>query len=180
MFLMLLRHTKSSWSEPGMSDHDRTLNDRGRSNAVAMANYIRDVCPLPQMIICSSAVRTQETLAPILTALGDDAPEPFVTRAIYEAPGAAYINQIASGPDGSNVLVVGHNPTTESLAINLSGGDPRLLGDIATGYPTGGLTILEFKDGPWADALTQAGTHVGFTAPHLLKKDTVPGRVHLG
>lgn len=170
MFLMLMRHTKSSWSEPGMTDHDRRLNDRGRRGAVAMAEHIANHCPTPAAIICSSAVRTQETLDPIVEALGLHAPEPRLTRAIYEAPASSYLAEIAKVQNGANILIVGHNPTTEALAIGLSGDDLQLRGELATGYPTGGLTILEFADGSWEEALSGPGRFVSFTAPRLLPK----------
>ncbi|MEM1365540.1 MAG: hypothetical protein AAGH82_07285 [Pseudomonadota bacterium] len=100
--------------------------------------------------------------------MGQSAPKPRLTRAIYEAPEAAYLREISDLPDGQNVLVVGHNPTTESLAIRLTNGDHQLLDQVATGYPTGGLTILEFDPGPWADALSSTGRFISFTAPRLL------------
>src|SRR5262249_42176276 len=39
--LYLLRHAKSSWKDPGLDDHDRPLNKRGRQAAKLMATYLR-------------------------------------------------------------------------------------------------------------------------------------------
>jgi phosphohistidine phosphatase len=174
MFLMLYRHTKSSWSQPGMQDHDRLLNKRGVAAAAAMADHISGGPCLPDYIICSTAERTRQTLAPLLDKLGDSAPEPVFSRSIYEAPASAYRAAIAEAPPGSNVLVVGHNPTTEMLALELTrskSGTPsaELLQNIALGYPTGGLTIIEFPDGPWDEALQKQGDFVSFTAPKMLQ-----------
>ena len=61
--LLLMRHAKSSWANPDLIDFDRGLNDSGNRAAQAMATHLSQEMPLPDMIICSSAQRTRETLA---------------------------------------------------------------------------------------------------------------------
>jgi len=66
--LHLLRHAKSSWKDSGLNDHDRPLNKRGRQTAKMMAAYLRRAKIAPDLVICSTAVRAQQTLDPILKA----------------------------------------------------------------------------------------------------------------
>ena len=64
-FLHLLRHAKSSWKDPGLNDHDRPLSKRGRQTAKMMAAYLRRAKIAPDLVICSTAMRAQQTLSPI-------------------------------------------------------------------------------------------------------------------
>ena len=59
--LLLLRHAKSSWKETESSDHDRPLNKRGRRTAPLIGEYLQAEGLLPDLILCSSAVRAHET-----------------------------------------------------------------------------------------------------------------------
>ena len=63
--LLLLRHAKSAWSDPRLDDHDRPLNGRGERAAKAMADHIAREGPRPDLILCSTAMRTRQTLAPL-------------------------------------------------------------------------------------------------------------------
>ena len=67
--LFLLRHAKSSWSEPGLADFNRPLNERGRRAAPLIARYLAHCDLLPDLILCSAALRTRETLALMLPGL---------------------------------------------------------------------------------------------------------------
>ena len=60
--LLLLRHAKSSWSDPSMTDHERPLNDRGRRTAPRMGRLTRTLDRLPDLILSSDARRTRETV----------------------------------------------------------------------------------------------------------------------
>jgi phosphohistidine phosphatase len=68
-FFYLLRHAKSSWKEPGLNDHDRPLNKRGRNAAKMMAKYLRRSEIKPDLVICSTAIRAKQTLDPIVKAI---------------------------------------------------------------------------------------------------------------
>jgi len=59
--LLILRHAKSSWSHPGLSDHDRPLNKRGKRDAPRMGQLLREEGLLPDLIISSSAKRAKTT-----------------------------------------------------------------------------------------------------------------------
>jgi phosphohistidine phosphatase len=69
--LHLLRHAKSSWDQP-LADHDRPLNGRGRRSADALSRHLPTIGVAPQVVLCSSAARTTETLERIRPGLPDD------------------------------------------------------------------------------------------------------------
>ncbi|MFI5000638.1 MAG: SixA phosphatase family protein, partial [Reyranellales bacterium] len=67
--ILLLRHAKSGWGDASLADHDRPLNRRGERAAEAMAVHIVRQAPRPDLILCSTATRTCQTLAPLLRRL---------------------------------------------------------------------------------------------------------------
>ncbi len=81
---MLLRHAKSSWGAPTLSDHERPLSPRGERAAAAMGMYLARSEPAPDVILCSSARRTRETLDTVRARLSG-APRVSVEDALYGA-----------------------------------------------------------------------------------------------
>lgn len=164
--LLLLRHAKSSWADPGHADFDRPLNSRGRTAAPAMGRFMAESGLLPQRIVCSSAQRARETLALMLPRLASDMEVTF-TRRLYEADGEGYLKAARSAGGTANMLMlVGHNPAMEDVAQVLAPtGDAEALERLREKYPTCGLAVLEF-DGPrWTGAGPGAGRLVAFHTP---------------
>ena len=59
--IFLIRHAKSSWNDPDLSDLDRPLNRRGKENAPMMAKRMSLNWSPPEAVFCSPALRTRET-----------------------------------------------------------------------------------------------------------------------
>jgi len=59
--LLLLRHAKSSWKHPELADHDRPLNKRGKRTAPRVSALLQDEDLIPDLILCSPAVRAHTT-----------------------------------------------------------------------------------------------------------------------
>lgn len=164
--LMLLRHGKSSWDEPGLADRDRTLSPRGRRDAEAMATVIAADYP-PDRILCSPTRRTQETLAALLSRLGER-PDVVIAEELYGQPGD-YCDVIAAeGGEAEHLLVIGHNPAIQATALALVGsGDKALRAQLAEKFPTGALVVIRFK-GKWSAIGPSAGKLVAFHKPRDL------------
>jgi len=96
--LHLLRHAKSSWKVPGLNDHDRPLSKRGRQTAKMMAAYLRRAKIAPDLVICSTATRAQQTLDPIVKA--KKPPKVVLEREIYGGAQRALWEQLR--PDDEN------------------------------------------------------------------------------
>jgi len=164
--LYILRHAKSSWKTDGLDDFHRPLNARGRKAAPAMGNYMQQHGILPDLILCSAAVRARETLDLILTALeGEPAVE--VDEGLYLAGAGTLLDRLRrldSGPD--SVMVIGHNPGLHDLALSLSAPGEQQV-PVAK-YPTAALTELEFTDRNWPDVGPGTGDVVRFVAPRTL------------
>ena len=67
--LSLLRHAKSNWDDPTLPDHERPLSPRGIKAATRMSRYLADEALIPDLVVCSDAVRTRATLALLFTPL---------------------------------------------------------------------------------------------------------------
>jgi phosphohistidine phosphatase len=146
--LYLLRHAKSSWDEPGLADHDRPLAKRGRRAADAMARHLRENEVAPELVLCSTARRARETFERIEPAL--EAPEVRFERELYGATPHGLLERLQRVPDSvASVMVVGHNPTLEELALDLARPSPARR-ELEAKFPTGALATLELP-GSWGD-----------------------------
>ena len=138
--LYVLRHAKSSWDDPALPDVDRPLSARGRRNAAALADHVRRAGLSPELVLCSAALRTRETLAALLPALEGDT-EISIESGLYGASDEDLLARLRKVPEPTrSVLLVGHNPGLEDLVA-------RLAGDAAPErLPTGALVVLESED----------------------------------
>jgi phosphohistidine phosphatase len=126
--LMLMRHAKSSWADEGMDDFSRPLNGRGHRTAPTIAKWIVEKGFTPDTVLCSAAVRTQQTLA-ILTDVWNEHGEHHYDRhdcpELYLASTNAILDCVSkrcnTDPLPSKVMVIGHNPGLELTASMLSG-----------------------------------------------------------
>src|SRR6476659_8933224 len=59
--LLLVRHAKSSWDQPGLSDFERPLNERGKTEAPEMARRIKERGIELDHLISSTAKRARKT-----------------------------------------------------------------------------------------------------------------------
>jgi phosphohistidine phosphatase len=168
--ILLLRHAKSSWSDGRLGDHERPLNARGERAARAMADHIARLEPRPELILCSTALRTRQTLAPVLKQLGVPSPPISLENGLYLAPEAALLTQLRKLPEGvSTVLLVGHNDGIADLARALAGsGAPEALARLAEKFPTGTLAVLRLDGRPWPELAPGAAQLVDFVRPRDL------------
>lgn len=150
--ILLLRHAKSAWNVPNQSDHDRPLNDRGERAARVMAAHIVAKAPRPDLILCSTAARTRQTLAPLVTALGNPTPPISLEKQLYLASESDLMGRLQTlSQDIGTVLLVGHNEGIGELAAALAGQGPRdALERLREKYPTGTLATLALRHGPWS------------------------------
>lgn len=119
--LTLMRHAKSSWDDVSLSDHERPLNKRGEMAAITMAKRLKASGYEPSLVIVSSARRTQQT-AEVLQEVHGGALNMMTEPALYEAGPEVYKRVIRRVEEGVNhLMMIGHNPTMEWLASELSG-----------------------------------------------------------
>ncbi len=115
-----MRHAKSSWKTPDISDHDRPLNNRGEKAAPFMGNWMKDNGLTPDYILSSSALRAHTT-AKLVAENCDFAEKIDKCEELYLADYEVYIKQIKDlKKDPQTLLLVGHNPTIENFCAHLT------------------------------------------------------------
>jgi len=120
--LTLLRHAKSSWKDPALTDIERPLNKRGRRDARAMAHRIVEHGATLTTIFASPARRSRETLTRILLTLPAQDTSITVDQAFYTFECDALVNAIRSFDDNlQDVMIIGHNPALEEAITWMTG-----------------------------------------------------------
>ena len=149
-----------------MADFDRPLAERGRASAAAVGALMAQEMYLPDLVVCSTAQRTRETLAYLVPHFRHDMTV-RLTRAIYEASTDDLLALIRRyGGDARSLLVIGHNPSMEELAQSLSPlGDDRNLTRLAAKFPTAALAVIDFSAANWGDIGPGAGRLAAYHTP---------------
>ena len=164
--LLLLRHAKSSWEDPGLADHDRPLTPRGRRACKLVAAHLGSEGIRPDLVLCSSARRTRDTLERISPALGDEV-EVLIEDALYGASHRALRERLrALADDVGTVMLIGHNPAIQDLALDLAGDGSEIAG-VRRKYPTAALATLEHL-GAWQELDAGCADLVAFVRPKEL------------
>ena len=145
--LYLLRHAKSSWSDPTLPDRERPLAPRGRRDAKRIADHLVRLGIAPELVLCSSARRTRETLELLEPALG--AATVSLEAELYAAWAGALLERLHAVPETvASVMLIGHNPGLQELALELvSAGDE--LARLEAKFPTAALATLTIATATW-------------------------------
>jgi phosphohistidine phosphatase len=159
--LILIRHAKSDWSEPGQQDIDRPLNARGRRDAAALGRWLASRGDVPDLVLCSSAARTAETLALILPELPQQ-PQVQHSAELYHADPAVILAQIARAT-GKVVMVVGHNPGIAALGQSLTHQPP--IHPRFADWPTAATAVIDFGFDDWSQIAPGRGALRDFVVP---------------
>jgi len=168
--VLLLRHAKSAWTQPGLDDHDRPLSPRGERSAEAMADHVVHNAPRPDLILCSTAVRTRQTLAPLVHRLAVPAPPIALERGLYLAPAGTLMERLrALAEEVGTVLLIGHNEGIGELAEGLAGsGRTADLAALRAKFPTGALATLRAPAVRWSDLAPRSAELLSFVRPRDL------------
>lgn len=160
--LVLVRHAKSAWDDPGLADLDRPLAGRGLEAAAWIGDRLKQKGIVADRILCSPARRTRETVELLLARLeaSRQLEEVVWDGQLYMRRDDDYVDAIGSeGGDAKVLMVVGHNPATEVTA-------GRLVGDSIKGrFPTGGIAVIDCDIARWAELAPASGVLTSFWRP---------------
>ncbi|HSB10127.1 MAG TPA: histidine phosphatase family protein [Blastocatellia bacterium] len=158
--LLLLRHAKSSWDNPGIRDFDRPLAPRGERDAPRIGKALRKRGVTPEVVVSSPAARAKATIRAVMKAakLGV---EPRFDESIYGASTPELMGMIRRLPaEASCVLIVGHNPGFEDLVERLTGSNERM--------PTAALACIQLPIDHWDDVEDRKGKLAWLLTPKQL------------
>lgn len=144
--LHLLRHAKSSWKE-NVADRERRLNRRGREAARRIGRHLPEAVGALDLVLCSSAVRTCETMELVLAGYRVR-PRVVIEDELYAANTEKLIGRLRRlDDDKRNVLLIGHNPGLHELAVTLAKVSSPSLQALASGkFPTAARASFRVSD----------------------------------
>lgn len=144
--VLMMRHAKSSWDNPGLRDFDRPLNKRGKRDAPRMGQYLKELQLIPDQIFSSPAQRAKSTILKVIDELDLPASKIVWDENLYFNGSQSYIDAIRNAHDSSEiVMTVGHNPMTEDAISTLSGNTANKSIKTAT------IACFEFEVNSWKD-----------------------------
>ncbi len=144
--LILMRHARSEWQDPGQTDHSRPLTPDGRLAAESIAHSIAKLGWSPDHIACSDARRTRET-ADCMAPLFPTPPSINQHHTLY-SHGRDTLWEVAAtwSPSLTTILVLGHNPDMQLLISDLCGRSIQMTTATAA-------LLFARKTGNWAELL---------------------------
>lgn len=166
--LYLIRHAKSSWDNPGLTDSERPLNKRGKRDAPFMGGRLKRHGVMPELIYASPARRARKTAKIIAATIGYPVGKISLQEDIYTSD-VNLLLQVVQRTDDSvdNLFLVGHNYVLTDLAEHLTSG---VIGNI----PTCGIVCIAFNVPSWAEVTGGRGEMLFFDYPkkHLQRDDS--------
>ena len=170
--LMLLRHAKTERPAAGEPDRGRKLTERGRADAPVIGAYMVRHGLVPALALVSPATRAKQTWD-LLAAAFAKAPKAVSEERIYNAEPGRLMGLIAETRDAPSLLVVGHNPGIQELAVQLiAAGDVEARERVTEKLPTSGLVVIDLPIDDWSRLRPHAGRLERFVSPRLLAAAT--------
>ena len=162
--LLIMRHAKSSWNYPELSDYARPLNKRGKRDAPRMGEHLHQIGLVPDRILTSSAKRARKTASRVAKSCGYMGKVKKL-ETLYDTVPRVYYETLQTLPDKYQiVMAIGHNPTMEQLVYILTG-ERELM-------PTAAIAHIQLPIQRWeAFALDIKGTLVNLWTPKTLFSD---------
>ncbi|MFR9797392.1 SixA phosphatase family protein [Streptomyces sp. MS06] len=163
--LVLLRHAKSARPE-GVPDHERPLAPRGRRDAPAAGRALAEAGCLPDLALCSTALRARQTWELACAQWSDPPPVRYDAR-LYHADATRLLDVVREAPaQTATLLLLGHDPALVDLALHLAGeGAGDTLDRVRAAFSTSALAILTWHGPTWQVLTGQAARLTAVTVP---------------
>jgi phosphohistidine phosphatase len=160
--ILFLRHAKSSWAEPGLRDHDRPLNNRGKRDAPRMAEKLKNIYPEIDQVFVSTSQRTRATIHYFKEAFGTQMRNISFEPSLYHGSPSDYQDVlIQANPSSSTILMVGHNPGITQVANDCNASN------FIDNVPTTGIFALESEALDWEEVNLTACSRTLFIYPKM-------------
>lgn len=161
--LYIVRHAKSSWDDPDLTDFDRPLSARGKRDAPRMGKRLRERDLMPDCVISSPARRAYSTAKRICKVLDFDRDKIKTDRGLYHASEETMLSIVQDIKNKLNtVLIFGHNPGLTDFVNSLMREDT---GYFIANVPTCGIAALSFDVDSWKGVNWKKGTVLFFDYP---------------
>ena len=141
--LYIVRHGKSSWSDPSLPDKERPLNKRGKMNAPEMGARLVDNHIKPDLMISSPAKRAKSTARRIAKVIQYPKKDIVISNELYHTGEQTMLSLIQSQKNELDIVMIfGHNPGFTDFANDLCGIS-------IYNIPTSGIVGIKFNVDRW-------------------------------
>ncbi|MFD7873595.1 SixA phosphatase family protein [Streptomyces sp. NPDC059766] len=163
--LVVLRHAKSAWPE-GVPDHRRPLSPRGRRDAPAAGRALAEADFLPDLALCSPALRARQTWDLAAAEWGTPPPVRHEPR-LYGADATELLDVVReTPPEIETLLLIGHNPGLEELVLDLADdGLDGALDEVRAKFPTSAIAVLAWYGSTWRALAPGSALLTSMTVP---------------
>jgi phosphohistidine phosphatase len=164
--LLLMRHAKSSWDQPGLPDLDRPLAPRGRLAAPLIARHLQTEGLIPDLVLCSPALRVQETWQLMSPVWGGGIASQTL-RSLYPGAPVHLLETLRQLPDEvGRALLIGHNPGLAAFAAALAAAGPKqAMQRMGAKFGTAAVAVLTFEIDHWRALAPGSGRLESFVRP---------------
>ncbi|MFM2423244.1 MAG: hypothetical protein RL291_1774 [Pseudomonadota bacterium] len=179
LWLTLMRHAKSDWTDDTLRDFDRPLNTRGEKSAPLMGRHLKALwsrpgsplegVPPPDHVLVSPAVRTRLTYERTKSTW-PGLPAAEWTPSLYDAGADDILAVIKKAPaTARHVIVIGHNDGLAELANDmLKAPPPRDIASDLSKFPTAAVAIMSLPQTSWPRVALNTATLLHFMTPKRL------------
>lgn len=109
--ILCVRHAKSGWDDPSLSDIERKLTDRGKSDAKTMAKRLLERSIEIDAFVSSTAKRAKKTAKIFMEEFEKDKKKLQLTPSLYEASVKDFYDVVESLDDKDKTIALfSHNP----------------------------------------------------------------------
>lgn len=159
--IYLIRHAKSDWNNPNLSDFDRPLNKRGKRDAPFMGKKLNSLTPNIDLIIASPAKRALETVKAICPEIDYSFDNIQFDESVYHS---SYnnLNSIVNNLNNelNSIALVGHNPGLTNFSNYLT---DNYIDNIVTS----GIVKIELDIDNWNEIVEGVGSKVFYIYPKM-------------
>ncbi len=174
-YLTIMRHAKSSWDQPGVADHDRLLNERGRKAAPAVATFLHRayfggaespaVLPMPDRLVTSTAARALSTAQIVRETLGLETDHLLLESRMYLAEPETLMGVVRHLDESwRHAVLFGHNPGMHDFVERL------LARAHVAKLPTCTAVLMALPVAYWALADWNEAQLIGVVTPKVLER----------
>ena len=158
-----MRHAKSSWDNPGLTDSERPLNKRGKKNAPFMGKLLKKMNEIPELIISSPAVRAYKTAKKAAKKIDYPSDKIVKDEKLYMAGTNDFLSVIGNTkPVIDKLMLVSHHPGIAQFANFIAGTNIENI-------PTAGIVRIDFDTNSWDEIPRMKGRLIFFEYPKKYK-----------
>jgi len=143
--IILLRHAKSSWKHPGLTDHDRPLNKRGRTAAQLVGTWLSQNDHVPDVILSSTSQRTRETLDRLGRPAQSATTIEYLPELYHAAPAEILRALRQLDETHRTAMIVGHEPGISAFAEILTRNAEPARVEAFDHFPTAAVAIFQVE-----------------------------------